>query len=293
MLICRAGVRAMAMILAAAPLLLGAQSPAARAKDLYARAIELDRRGNAAAALSLLWEAAGLAPHDGPIQDQLGQALERIGALEAAVDAYRLATDAAPSPRGAANHLVVALVKAGRSTEAIEVARTSVSRTPTDADAWFRLGLAQADVDVDNAIDSFRRALVLDPKHALASYNLGLVLSHVDRVAPALEALHRALAIQPRPEVHYTLGMVYSRQGDLDRAVTSLSNATAADPGYADAHLALGSVLEARGDLTRAASALRHAVALRPDLAAPHIVLARTLTRAGDPAGAARELAEA
>src|SRR5262245_18143069 len=51
-----------------------AQTASTRAKDLYERAIELERRGNAPAALSLLWEAGGLAPGDGAIQDHLGEA---------------------------------------------------------------------------------------------------------------------------------------------------------------------------------------------------------------------------
>src|SRR5438045_761316 len=78
---CRARIRCSAVVAVAmaAQLIAVAQSPAARAKDLRDRAVELDQRGNAAAALSLLWEAAGLAPQDGAIQDQLGEALERIG----------------------------------------------------------------------------------------------------------------------------------------------------------------------------------------------------------------------
>src|SRR5207245_3581838 len=67
------------------------QTPATRAKDAYARAIELQAQGNHPAALSLLWEAAGLAPHDADIQNRLGEALERMGALDTAVEAYRLA----------------------------------------------------------------------------------------------------------------------------------------------------------------------------------------------------------
>src|SRR5215467_9773078 len=85
---------AAAIIVAAAHLVSAAQSPSARATDLYDRARELERQGNAAGALSLLWEAAGLAPKDGAIQNDLGRALERIGALDAAVDAYRTAADA-------------------------------------------------------------------------------------------------------------------------------------------------------------------------------------------------------
>ena len=60
-----------------------------RARRLYARAVELEAQSNWPAALSLLWEAAGLAPRDAEVQSRLGEALERIGALDAAIAAYR------------------------------------------------------------------------------------------------------------------------------------------------------------------------------------------------------------
>jgi len=270
-----------------------AAAQAGRARELYDRAVELEQKGNGAAALPLLWEAAGLAPKDGDIQDRLGEALERIGALDGAVDAYRAAADARPAPRGAANHLVLALVKAGRSPEAITRARTSATESPNDAERWFTLGLAQSDVDADGAIDSFHRALAIDARHALARYNLALVLYHADRLQPALDELQAALESQPRPEVHYTLGIVYWHKGDLDPAVKALDAAIAAKPDYADAHLALGTILKTRGDLKRAVVSLKRAAALRPDLPAPHVVLAQTLTLAGDADGAKRESAEA
>ena len=280
-----------AILTAAQPL--PAMQTAASARDLYAKAVNLEQRGNGAAALSLLWEAAGLTPQDGEIQHALGSALERIGALDGAIDAYRAAVRGQRPPRGASNSLVLALVKAGRSDEAIAYARGLTAASPNDADRWFTLGLAQAEVDVNGAIDSFRRALALDERHALARYNLGLVLYRTDRFQAAIDELHRALAIQPRPEVHYTLGNIHRHLGDLDRAARALNDAVAANPDFADAHLALGTVLKARGDLKRAEASLRRAAAIRPDLAAPHIVLAQTLALARDEKGAARETAEA
>jgi tetratricopeptide (TPR) repeat protein len=135
--------------------------------------------------------------------------------------------------------------------------------------------------------------LAIDPRHVLARYNLALVLYHADRPDPALDELRQALAIQPRPEIHYTLGIVRWHTGDLPGAVAALADAVAANPSYADAHLALGTVLKARGDLKSAAAALKRAIALAPSLAAPHIVLAQTLALAGDPAGGRRESLEA
>jgi tetratricopeptide (TPR) repeat protein len=92
-----------------------------RAKDLYDRAAQLERDGNYPASLSLLWEAAGLAPRDAEIQNRLGEALERIGALDAAVVAYRTALQQKPEFRKASNNLILALVKVGRGTTVILV----------------------------------------------------------------------------------------------------------------------------------------------------------------------------
>src|SRR5919109_1116153 len=157
-------------------------SNASRAKAAYARAVELESEGNYPAALSLLWEAAGLAPDDADVQQRLGEALERIGALEAAADAYRAAVAARPDFRKASTSLIVALSKAGRGPEAVERARTLVAASPADPEAYFVLGLAQSEHDVVEAIVSFRKAVELAPRHTLARYNLALVLRRLDRL---------------------------------------------------------------------------------------------------------------
>jgi superkiller protein 3 len=272
----------------------GAQeTPTMRAKETYARAVELQAEGNQAAALSLLWEAAGLAPQDADIQNRLGEALERIGALDAAVEAYRLAVSGRPTVPKASNNLILALVKAGKGADAIERARALVAAAPDDPDRHFTLGLAQVEQDVTEAIRSFRRVLEIDPRHALARYNLALVLKRADRLAEALEELSRALAIDPRPEVHYTMGIIFWHQGDLDRAASALGAAVTAEPRYADAHYALGAVLKARRDWTGATASLRRAIALQPDLPAAHYTLAQVLQLRGDASGARTQFAEA
>src|SRR5688572_3292100 len=173
---------------------------AARAKEAYARAGELDARGDAAGALALLWEAAGLAPGDAEIQNRLGEALDRIGALDAAVDAFRRAVEARPAFRKAANNLILTLVKAGRGPEAVERARAFVAAAPDDPNALFSLGLAQSEQDVSGAIETFRRVVASEPRHTLARYNLALVLKRADRPAEAIDELTRVLETDARPE---------------------------------------------------------------------------------------------
>jgi tetratricopeptide (TPR) repeat protein len=269
------------------------QEATARGRQAYERAIELEDQGNYAAALSLLWEASGLAPRDAEVQNRLGEALERVGALDAAVDAYRRAIAERPAFRKASSNLILALVKTGKGPEAVERARALVAESPGDPDRYFTLGLAQSEQDVDAAIQAFRKALELAPRNTLARYNLALVLRRADRLAEALAELERALAIEPRPEPHYTMGIIYWHQGDLDRAAAALRAAVAAEPKYADAHDALGSVLKALRDWSGAAASLRRAIALRPDSPAPHYTLGLVLQLSGDEPGAQTELAEA
>jgi len=270
-----------------------AQDPHPRAKETYARAIEAEKQGDGARALSLLWEAAGLAPGDADIQNRLGEALERVGALDAAIDAYRAAVVARPAFRKASNNLILALVKAGRGDEAVRQARALVAEEPNDPDRHFMLGLAQSEQHITQAIATFRRVLELAPRHTLARYNLALVLKRADRLPEAVAELQRVLDEEPRPEAHYTLGVIHLHQGDLDRAAGALRAAIAAQPDYADAHHTLGAVLHAQRDYPGAAAALRRALALRPDLTGAHDTLARVLRAAGNEAGARTHVAEA
>jgi tetratricopeptide (TPR) repeat protein len=270
-----------------------AQREASGAAEAYARALTLESQGNHSAALALLWYAAGLAPHDADVQFHLGEALERIGALDAAVDAYLRAIAERPAYRKAESNLILTLVKAGRGEEAVERARGLVAASPDDPDRQFVLGLAQSEQDVDQAISTFRHVLELEPGHTLARYNLALVLKRADRLPEAIDALKRALEIEPRPEVHYTLGVIYWQQGHTDRAAQALRAAAKADPRYADAHYTLGAVLAARKEWKGAADALRRAIALRPDLPGAHATLARVLQQSGDEAGGQAESTEA
>jgi tetratricopeptide (TPR) repeat protein len=276
----------------ACPALLGGQD-VSRAKRAYERAVALEAQGNHPAALSLLWEAAGEAPRDADIQQRLGDALERIGALDAAVDAYRRALAVRPEFRTAANSLILTLVKAGRGAEAVERARAQVAAAPADPDTHFTLGLALAEQDVDEALKTLRRAVELAPRHALARYNLALVLKRADRIAEALEQLQTAIAIEPRPEAQYTMGVMHWHQGDFDRAVAALRAAVAAEPRYVDAHYTLGTVLKGRGDLRDASASLRQAIALKPELWGAHYTLGQVLQQLGDRRGAAKHLEEA
>jgi len=265
---------------------------APRAKAFFAQAVELEAQARYAEALPLLWEAAQLEPRAADVQIRLGEALERIGALDAAADAYRRALAADTGNRKATNNLILALAKGGKALEALTLARAELAAAPGDADRLFTLGLAQAEYNLDDAVDTFRQVLARAPRHTLARYNLALTLKRADRPAEAGAELTRLIEIEPRPEAHYQLGVIAWQQGQLDRAADALRAAIAARPDYGEAHYALGAVLKAKGDPAAAVAALRRAIALNPSSAGEHYVLAQVLRQTGDERGARAELAE-
>jgi tetratricopeptide (TPR) repeat protein len=266
---------------------------AGTARKTYDQAVALEADGNYPAALSLLWAAAGAAPADADIQNRLGEALERIGALDAAVDAYERALQHRADFGRSMNNLVVALAKAGRGADAVRRAEGWVAARPADAERLFTLGLAQSEQDVDAAMRTLRLVIDKKPDHALAHYNLALLLKRVDRVDEAITSARRAASIDGRPEAHLALGSLYFQRADFAHAAASLEDAIAADRRSVDAWVLLGAVRKARGDLPRAAEALRRAITIRPDSWTAHAALATILKLAGDDDGSRRASAEA
>jgi superkiller protein 3 len=286
----------LAILFAAAAVLPAPRAPAqadGRARTAFERAVALEAEGNFTAALSLFWEAAGLAPRDPEILSRLGDALERLGALDAAIDVYRRVLAVRPEDGRASDRLILTLVKAGKGPEAVERARARVEAAPGDPARLFTLGLALAEQDVTEAIAVLRRVLQTNPRHTLARYNLALVLKRVDRLEEAAGELRQSLEIEPRAEASYALGVIQWHLGDADAASASMRRAIALQPGYADAHHTLGAILKERRQWQDAATALRRATELRPDLWSARYTLARVLEQSGDAAAGRRQLAEA
>ena len=120
------------------------------------RAIDLESRGNhSGRARAAVGSRGPCHPAIQKFRTALGEALERIGAFDAAIGAYRVALQQNPQFRKASNNLILALVKAGKSEEAIARAQALVDAAPKDPDRYFTLGLAQSEQNIDAADAEF------------------------------------------------------------------------------------------------------------------------------------------
>jgi protein O-mannosyl-transferase len=84
---------------------------------------------------------------------------------------------------------------------------------------------------IDEAIDYYKFALLLDPKYAPARYNLAISLGVKGRYDEAAEQCRIYLAAYPNDaDMQTNLGIMLLKQGKLDEAVESIKKALRIDP---------------------------------------------------------------
>ena len=139
--------------------------------------------------------------------------------------------------------------------------------TAGEADHWFDLGIRGMDQGrADEAESAFRKVLALEPRHARANINLGMLLEYAENDAEA-ELFYRA-AVQSDAALArawFNLGALLQRNHRLDEAIDCFRRALALDAGQASWHSALGRSLREAGEVEDALAALRRALELAPE----------------------------
>lgn len=137
----------------------------------------------------------------------------------------------------------------------------------TRAKKAFDLGFSrQRDGAIGEATSAYCKAITLDPRHADAYLNLGVIRHGRRQIDEAITLYRRAVAIKPNhgPALS-NLVVALTAKGDLGGAVDAARQAAVIKPGDAATHLKLGDLLRRKGDAEGAVDAYRRAVSLSPD----------------------------
>jgi hypothetical protein len=87
-----------------------------------------------------------------------------------------------------------------------------------------------------DAEKALKELLALEPKNAMAHFNLGVVLTHQDRRAKAREQFNAVIDLQPKnPRPYVMLGVLAAKEGKVDEAAAAAKKALEYDPNSGDA----------------------------------------------------------
>ena len=160
-----------------------------------------------------------------------------------------------------------------RYAKAEEYLRKAVEIKGDYVDAYNELGNMRAlQGDLAGAYDNYLRAVTLDPTHAKAIHNVGLMALKLGRNDEAIERFGTVLALNPRlATTHFFLGQALIKTGDCPAAVEHLQKALELlDPAtdgqhILQAHLSLAEALSKIGRHPQAVEQYRMAMKTNPD----------------------------
>jgi putative PEP-CTERM system TPR-repeat lipoprotein len=274
-------------------------------------------------------EAARIAPSDGGLQASLGASNLRSGQRDLGLQQLESAIAREPALVGAADLLVLTLIRDGEFARARGVAAGLRARTKDSPLPDYYLGLvAQAEGRLDEAQAAFRAALGAAGGFRPASAQLAALLALLGRFDEAVEVLTRQLEATPRSvETMMGLAGLEMQRAAMPAAQRWLERAIAQDERAPAPRIALAELLIARGDQGKAlvaarglydaapqdpraaellgrihlagrdpasaAAMFRRAAGLAPEQPLPRLRLAEALAAGGDVAGARVALDEA
>ncbi len=152
------------------------------------------------------------------------------------------------------------------------------------APTYTLMGAVQLQIGrVEEARESFSKALSVDPRYEEAYYNLGGTLVH-ENPTEAIELLSKAVELDPQFALaHCELGWVLRRLERYPEAELHLRQAVELDDSDGLAHVYLGNLLWTLSDLDAAEKEFKKAVEVSPNESLPHWCLAHFYENQGRP----------
>jgi tetratricopeptide (TPR) repeat protein len=183
-------------------------------------------------AVQCLTEGLLAEPNSAPARQMLGRVLERMGRLEEAVRAMRIACELEPSNPYFAIHCSYALLASG---------------------------------DIDSAEATLRNALTFNPNFPDLNITLSHLLTKRRQIPAAIETAERAVKYSAKVRTMLPhLGRLLMSNQEFDRAVEICSRAVRTDPQDAALHFALADAYWRAGQAAAALNACDQAITLAP-----------------------------
>jgi tetratricopeptide (TPR) repeat protein len=256
---------------------------------LLEHATVLLQRGREAEAVASLQRAIRTDPDFKNAHFNLATAYSRLERWQEAAAGFREVLRIDRDEIEARYYLGVALDELERPREAVTELRLAVAADPGHLTARQRLGAILDRLgEVDDAIEQFQEVLgleVADEEKALASYQLGRLLSAKGRDKEALASFQKAVALFPQLwQAHFAVANWLSRHGRHLEAAEIFGRLATSDPANVLARQREAAALISGGRFARARQRLEDGLATHPRSFELASLLARLLATAPDDA---------
>jgi len=166
-----------------------------------------------------------------------GSAKFSAGDYESAKNDFEKAVEKNPNDADAQNNLGQALIRLGRVAEAVAHLERAVAIAP---DTWayrFNLGKAVGQLGQwDRSVAEYRQALKAFPSDYATQYNLALALYKKGDASSAIPEFEKAIGLAPaEPSFHFSLAMALEKVGRVNDAVGEYRRYLEMDPFSAEA----------------------------------------------------------
>ena len=160
--------------------------------------------------------------------------------------------------------------------------------SPESAGYWFGRGIERLDAGLfEEAEICYRKVLEIEPGHAKAKVNLGMLFQRRGQENEAERCYRDALATDPGlAQAWFNLGTVELDREKPAAALDHFRKAVRLEPGVADWHSALGSAYQRAGHPLDALASLQIAIQRNPKLTNAHIDQGVCFLNLGDAASA-------
>lgn len=188
--------------------------------------------------VDLLQPLAERQPGDAELQELLGRAYAKTAAYDKAVRFLEAALTPSKNPaqrQSLSLELARVYQELGQDAKAIELLQ-QVAASSTDSKLLFHLGALQLQRRLfDPALQSFMRALQLDPGCVDCYSNLGSIFMLQEKYPEAISAFARYKAARPEvPGTYFYMGLAFDKLNDVENAFAHYQKFLTLDQGKSD-----------------------------------------------------------
>ncbi len=215
--------------------------------DRYNMGLVYLKKNDKERALAEFLKSQELAKNDARVLEGLGEAYFTLKEYDRSLEVYNKLSNALNRDARILSRIAEIYYEKGDLGNAYDYYKKITVMEPASENAriaYINMGNIMDDAQrYEEAIESYKKALLISPKDDAALYNLGIAYKHAGRIELAIEVWKKAAELNPdNPRPHLAIADFYYEKKYMDMAMDEYQKILRRWPNIQDAHFNLGAV---------------------------------------------------